>query len=174
MILMEIEQRLVKSKSLKKRILTTMVVSILIPFVILTIVLILMLTSNIDEFIGMGYSSIEVLKVPMIISFSLIAAGVIIVVLFAVTRIARRITLPIIDLTHSIENITEGDLTQEIAIDGKISRNEIGILAQSFQYLLVTMRLGNKSYYQGDLTLAFKNYNAALELFKTTKDHHGQ
>lgn len=59
MILMEIEQRLVKSKSLKKRILTTMVVSILIPFVILTIVLILMLTSNIDEFIGMGYSSIE-------------------------------------------------------------------------------------------------------------------
>lgn len=171
---MEIEQRLVKSKSLKKRILTTMVASILIPFVILTIVLILMLTTNIDEFVGLGYSSLETLKVPMVISFSIIAAGVIIVVLFAITRIARRITLPIIDLTHSIENITEGDLTQEIAIDDKISRNEIGILAQSFQYLLVTMRLGNKSYYQGDLNLAFKNYNAALELFKTTKDHHGQ
>lgn len=92
----------------------------------------------------------------MIISFSLIAAGVIIVVLFAVTIIARRITLPIIDLTHSIENITEGDLTQEIAIDGKISRNEIGILAQSFQYLLVTMRLGNKSYYQGELDSRFQ------------------
>jgi len=177
---MEIEQKLVRSKSLKKRIMTTMVVSILIPFVILTLVLTLMLTSNIDEFISLPSTppqvdlTLEVLKVPMIITFSLIAAGVIIVVLFAVTRIARRITLPIIDLTHSIENITKGDLTQEISIDGKISRNEIGILAQSFQYLLVTMRLGNKSYYQGDMTLAFKNYNAALELFKTTKDHHGQ
>ena len=177
---MEIEQRIVKSKSLKKRIMTTMVVSILIPFVILTLVLILMLMSNIDEFVGLPSTpaevdlTLEALKVPMIISFSLITAGVIIIVLFAVTRIARRITLPIIDLTHSIENITEGDLTQEISIDGKIRRNEIGILAQSFQYLLVTMRLGNKSYYQGDMTLAFKNYNAALELFKTTKDHHGQ
>jgi len=177
---MEIEQRIVKSKSLKKRIMTTMVVSILIPFVILTLVLILMLMSNIDEFVGLPSTpaevdlTLEALKVPMIISFSLITAGVIIIVLFAVTRIARRITLPIIDLTHSIENITEGDLTQEISIDGKIRRNEIGILAQSFQYLLVTMRLGNKSYYQGDMALAFANYNAALELFKTTKDHHGQ
>jgi len=177
---MEIEQRIVKSKSLKKRIMTTMVVSILIPFVILTLVLMLMLMSNIDEFVGLPSTpaevdlTLEALKVPMIISFSLITAGVIIIVLFAVTRIARRITLPIIDLTHSIENITEGDLTQEISIDGKIRRNEIGILAQSFQYLLVTMRLGNKSYYQGDMALAFANYNAALELFKTTKDHHGQ
>jgi len=171
---MEIEQRLVKSKSLKKRITTTMVVCILIPFVILTLVLMLMLMSNIDEFIVDGYTSLEVLKVPMIISFSLIAAGVIIIVLFAVAKIAQRITLPIIDLTHSIEKITEGDLTQEIPIDGRIRGNEIGMLAQSFQYLLVTMRLGNKSYYQGDMALAFKNYNAALDLFKSTKDHHGQ
>jgi len=171
---MQIEERLVKSKSLKKRIMTTMVVSILIPFILLTLILILMLMSNIDEFIVLGYTSLEALKVPMVISFSLIAAGVIIIVLFGVTRIAQRITLPIIDLTHSIENITEGDLSQEIIIDGRIRGNEIGLLAQSFQNLLVTMRLGNKSYYQGDLTLAFANYNAALELFKSTKDHHGQ
>ncbi len=171
---MEIEKRLVKNKSLKKRIMTTMVVSIIIPFMLLTVILILMLISNIDEFIVLGYTSLEALKVPMLISFSLIASGVIIIVLFGVTRIAQRITLPIIDLTHSIENITEGDLSQEIIIDGRIRGNEIGVLAQSFQNLLVTMRLGNKSYYQGDLTLAFANYNAALELFKSTKDHHGQ
>ncbi len=171
---MEIEQRLVKSKSLKKRIMTTMVVCILIPFMILTLVLLLMLMTNIDEFVGLGYTQLEVLKVPMIITFSLVAAGIIIIVLFAVTIIARSITLPIIDLTHSIEHITEGDLTQEILIDGKIRGNEIGILAQSFQNLLVVMRLGNISYYQGDMALAFKNYNAALELFKSTKEHHGQ
>ena len=171
---MQIEEKLVKNRSLKKRIMTTMVVSILIPFMLLTIILILMLISNIDEFIDLGYTSLEILKLPIIISFSLIAAGVIIVVLFGVMRIAQRITLPIIDLTHSIENITEGDLSQEIIIDGRIRGNEIGLLAQSFQSLLVTMRLGNKSYYQGDLTLAFANYNAALDLFKTTKDHHGQ
>jgi len=172
---MQIEEKLVKNRSLKKRIMTTMVVSILIPFMLLTIILILMLISNIDELIiDLGYTSLEILKLPIIISFSLIAAGVIIVVLFGVMRIAQRITLPIIDLTHSIENITEGDLSQEIIIDGRIRGNEIGLLAQSFQSLLVTMRLGNKSYYQGDLTLAFANYNAALDLFKTTKDHHGQ
>jgi len=171
---MEIEQRLVKGRSLKKRIMNTMVVCILIPFVVLTLILILMLLSNIDEFIGLGYASLGGLKVPMIISFSFIAAGVIIIVLFAVVKTALRITVPIIDLTHSIENITEGDLSQEITIDGRIRRNEIGMLAQSFQNLLVTMRLGNKSYYQGDMALAFANYNAALELFKSTKDYHGQ
>ena len=120
---MEIEQRLVKNRSLKKRITTTMVVSILIPFMLLTLILILMLISNIDEFIVDGHSQLEVLKLPIIISFSLIAGGVIIVVLFGVIRIAKRITLPIIDLTHSIENITEGDLSQEIMIDGRIRGN---------------------------------------------------
>ena len=171
---MEIEQRLGKNKSLKKRIMTTMVFSILIPFMVLTLILILMLISNIDEFILDGHSQLELLKLPIILSFSLIAVGVIFIVLFGVIRIANRITLPIIDLTHSLESITEGDLSQEIIIDGRIRGNEIGLLAQSFQSLLVTMRLGNKSYYQGDLTVAFANYNAALDLFKSTKDHHGQ
>ncbi|MHA1242201.1 MAG: hypothetical protein ACTSQU_15680, partial [Promethearchaeota archaeon] len=117
---MEIEGRLVKNRSLKKRITTTMVVSILIPFMLLTLILILMLISNIDEFIVDGHSQLEVLKLPIVISFSLIAVGVIFVVLFGVIRIAKRITLPIIDLTHSLENITEGDLSQEIIIDGRI------------------------------------------------------
>ena len=65
---MEIEKRLVKNRSLKKRITTTMVVSILIPFMLLTLILILMLISNIDEFIDDGHSQLEVLKLPIIVS----------------------------------------------------------------------------------------------------------
>jgi len=99
---------------------------------------------------------------------------IVIVVLFGIMHLSNRITAPIIDLTHSIENIAGGDLSQEIMIDGRIRGNEIGMLAQSFQNLLVTMRLGNVSYYRGDMTLAFANYNSALELFKSTKELHGQ
>jgi Mg-chelatase subunit ChlD len=36
------------------------------------------------------------------------------------------------------------------------------------------MRLGNEKYYQGDMFVAFKNYAAALELFKTTNNTKGQ
>ncbi|MHA2390655.1 MAG: tetratricopeptide repeat protein [Promethearchaeota archaeon] len=164
-----------RKKSLRKRIITTMVICILVPFLILTIALVLQLLSNIDEFIATGsYDYLEAFKAPIIITFIIIAAVIIFVIISAVIRISRRITLPINDLTQSIENITEGDLTQEISLDGRVRGDEIGILAQSFQNLLVTMRLGNKSYYQGDMHLAFRNYNAALELFQTTNNIHGQ
>jgi tetratricopeptide (TPR) repeat protein len=165
-----------RKKSLRRRIIVTMVICILIPFVILTFALIGLLFSNIDVFIAppYGYSSLEALKVPIIVTFLFVAILVIIVIYFAIVRISGRITIPINELTESIETIAEGDLSQEIPIDGRIRGNEIGILAQSFQNLLVTMRLGNKSYYQGDMTLAFANYNAALELFRTSKNLHGQ
>ncbi|MFX0036381.1 MAG: HAMP domain-containing protein, partial [Candidatus Hermodarchaeota archaeon] len=174
---MEIKEKFGKKRSLRQRIITTMVVCILIPFIILTIVLMLQLISNIDYFIEIGGGSndaLEALKAPLITTFIILAVLISVVIYFGVIRIARRITLPIINLTHSIENISKGDLTQEIPFDGRIRRNEIGVLAQSFQSLLVTMRLGNKSYYHGDMTLAFTNYNAALELFQTTNNLHGQ
>jgi tetratricopeptide (TPR) repeat protein len=151
-----------------------MIICILIPFVLLTIFLAYQLLTNIDYFITLGYSSLEALKSPLIITIIIIAIIISIVILLAVNGISRRITSPINELTQSIEKISEGDLTQEIPMSGRMRRNEIGILAQSFQSLLVTMRLGNKSYYQGNLTLAFKNYNAALELFQTTKNLHGE
>jgi len=171
---MQIEEKLVKSKSLRGRIITTMVACILIPFVILMVVSEFLLYSNINEFISLGYSSLIALRVPLVFLFIFVPAFIILVVLLAINYISNRITAPIIELTHSIENIAEGDLTQEIMIDGRIRGNEIGMLAQSFQHLLVTMRLGNVSYYRGDMTLAFANYNAALELFKSTRDLHGQ
>lgn len=163
-----------KKRSLRKRIIITMIVCILVPFLILTIALVLQLLSNIDFFISEGVSGLEVLKAPIIITFIIIAVVIIAVIILAVIRISRRITLPINDLTQSIENLTEGDLSQEISLDGRIRGDEIGVLAQSFQNLLVTMRLGNKSYYHGDMYLAFRNYNAALELFQTTNNIHGQ
>ena len=61
----------------------------------------------------------EALKAPIIVSFSIIAIIVFVLVLFGILNVAKRITLPIIDLTQSIENITEGDLTQEITIDSR-------------------------------------------------------
>ncbi|MHA2034988.1 MAG: tetratricopeptide repeat protein [Promethearchaeota archaeon] len=163
-----------RKKSLRKRIILTMIACILIPFVILTIVLILQLFSIIDEYIDLGFGSLEAFKVPLIITFIIVAIILSIVIIFGVIRISRRITVPINELTESIEMIAEGDLSQEIPMDGRIRGNEIGILAQSFQNLLVTMRLGNKSYYQGDMNLAFTNYNAALELFQTSKNINGQ
>jgi len=173
-IKMQIEEKLAKSKSLQNRIVTTMVVCIVIPFAILMIVVELLLISNIIEFINLGYSTLNALLLPLVLLFLIVPALIISVVLLAINYMSNRITAPIISLTHSIENIAEGDLSQEIMIDGRIRGNEIGVLAQSFQNLLVTMRLGNVSYYRGDMTLAFANYNAALDLFKSTRDPHGQ
>jgi len=171
-----ISQRIGRKKSLRRRIIITMAICILIPFVGLTIALILLTFSNIDVFVAppYGYTSLEALKAPIIITFIIVAVIIGIVIIFGIIAISGRITIPINELTHSIETIAEGDLSQEIPMDGRIRGNEIGILAQSFQNLLVTMRLGNKSYYQGDMTLAFANYNAALELFRTSKNLHGQ
>ncbi len=173
----EMNQDFSKKKSLKNRIMITMIICILLPFVILTLVLVLQLISNIDYFIDIGggaYDSLNTLKIPIIITFIFIAGIISVLIFFAVVRVSRGIILPINQLTKSIETITEGDLTQEIPMDGRARRNEIGILAQAFQSLLVTMRLGNKSYYHGDMTIAFGNYNAALELFRTTNNLHGQ
>jgi len=173
---MEYEQ-IGKKRSLKQRIIRTMVVCILIPFILMTIVFALQLNSNIDFFIeeaGGSDETLEALRVSLITVFIILAIVIIIVIYSGVLIVSQRITGPINELTQSIENMTEGDLTHEIAIEGKMRGNEIGILAQSFQSLLIIMRLGNKSYYSGDLTLAFKNYSSALDLFRTTKNLHGQ
>ena len=171
---MQIEEKLVKSKSLKGRIIGVMVASILVPFVLLMIALEFLLNSNINEFISLGFGSLNELRLPLVMTFLIVPMFIMLIVLFAIMRMSNRITAPIIELTRSIENVAEGDLSQEIMIDGRIRGNEIGMLAQSFQNLLVTMRLGNVSYYRGDMTLAFANYNAALELFKSTNDPHGR
>ncbi len=119
-------------------------------------------------------NTIAATSAPMIIAFIVILSILIIVILFGVLRMSKRITSPITQLTTSIDNMVRGDLTKEIPLDKKNRKNEIGVLAQSFQALLITMRLGNQSYYEGDIYLAYKNYAAALKLFDTTKNIKGQ
>ena len=117
---------------------------------------------------------ISALNIPMITSFFIVFSILFCFIIIAILSMSRRITRPITDLTDSIDNMVRGDLTKEIPLEKKRKSNEIGVLAQSFQALLITMRLGNQSYYQGDTHLAYKNYFAALELFKTTQNLKGQ
>nr|MDO8083307.1 tetratricopeptide repeat protein [Candidatus Sigynarchaeum springense] len=109
-----------------------------------------------------------------IIVFVGIAAAIFLVMYLMVIRVSKSITRPIVALTGAIENMTKGDLTNEIPMDAKSRGDELGTLAMSFQNLLTTMRLGNKSYYRGDMSLAYTNYKAALELFETTNNLRGQ
>jgi tetratricopeptide (TPR) repeat protein len=119
-------------------------------------------------------NSIFALTIPMIAIFIIILIFLFSLIIVAILKISRRITRPITHLTNSIDNMIRGDLTKEIPIDTKRRSNEIGFLAKSFQALLITMRLGNESYYQGDIYRAFKNYSAALQLFETTQNLKGQ
>ncbi|MFX0144547.1 MAG: HAMP domain-containing protein, partial [Candidatus Hodarchaeota archaeon] len=118
-------------------------------------------------------NSISALNIPMITILIIILAFLFSSIIIAILMMSRRITRPITHLTDSIDNMVRGDLTKEIPIEKKRRSNEIGVLAQSFQALLITMRLGNQSYYQGDIYLAYKNYSAALKLFKTTQNLKG-
>ncbi|MHA1681794.1 MAG: tetratricopeptide repeat protein [Promethearchaeota archaeon] len=114
------------------------------------------------------------MNLPSMILLIACAITLVILVYFLVISYSKRITRPITSLTRSIENMTRGDLSKEIPLDPRHKGDELGVLARSFQNLLVTMRLGNQSYYRGDLAVAFSNYNAALELFKTTENKRGQ
>ncbi len=118
--------------------------------------------------------ALAALNGPMVTVFIFVLIGIVVFIGFLIVRMSHRVTRPITDLTASIDGMAHGNLTQEIAIDAKHKGDEIGKLAQSFQALLVTMRLGNEKYYQGDTFVAFKNYAAALELFKTTNNVKGQ
>ena len=113
------------------------------------------------------------LMTPRIV-WSIVFLFILILGLWIVTvLLSRRITLPITDLTSSVDRMSRGDLSREIVMTNRNKRNEIGLMAQSLQNLLVTMRFGNKSYYQGDLNLAFQNYSTALELFQTVGNKKG-
>ena len=118
--------------------------------------------------------NLAALNTVAIIVFICAAAAIFVVVYFLVIKVSHSITRPVTTLTNAIENMTKGDLTKEIPMDAKSRGDELGTLAKSFQNLLITMRLGNKSYYRGDMSVAYTNYQAALELFLTTKNLRGQ
>jgi tetratricopeptide (TPR) repeat protein len=153
-------------RSIQRRITFTMVFSIFIPLLILSLISLKQITTFSNQ--------IDTTMTGNLVFLFLMITGILIVIIFLVIKkITNKIVKPIHSLTQSIENMAMGNLQQEISIDSSFRDNEIGMLARSFQNLLVTMRLGNTSYYQGDMSLAFKNYSAAKELFETTKNLHG-
>jgi tetratricopeptide (TPR) repeat protein len=100
-----------------------------------------------------------------------VVAGTIIAAVVASVVLASRITKPIKQLTVLADRITEGNLTFEFTED---YNDEMRTLAQTFQNLLVTLRLGNVAYYEGDTHRAFENYKSALSLFNATGNKKGQ
>jgi tetratricopeptide (TPR) repeat protein len=113
------------------------------------------------------------LTAPTMTSFIILLICLVVGMVIFVIALSKYVTRPIRDLTLSVQTMGRGDLSKEIKIDKRHKKNEIGLLAQSFQNLLVTMRLGNSSYYQGDLNIAFNNYKAALQLFQTLDNTKG-
>ncbi len=158
---------LTKYGSIQGRIIKAMVGCVLIPLGILTVICLSQLTP-------FGVSLGVDVAGSMIAVFLVVVGSLIIVSFFVMIRVSRRIVNPIKELTQTIDGMTKGDLSQEVSLDAMQRGGELGVLAQAFQNLLITMRLGNQSYYQGDMTLAFSNYNAALELFQTTSNQKGQ
>lgn len=129
-----------------------------------------------EEVLASGVSlraALTNLTTPTFVTFIIVLIAVCVVMVFAVAWFAKRITAPIHGLTESVEKMTKGDLSNEISIDPRHRKNELGLLAQSFQSLLITMRMGNQSYYRGDLHLAYSNYMAALQLFETMNNKKG-
>jgi len=92
-------------------------------------------------------------------------------VITASVVLAGRITRPIKQLTKMAENIANGNLSYE---PSEAYSDEMATLAKSFHNLLITLRLGNVAYYEGDTRRAFENYKSALALFSATGNRSGQ
>jgi tetratricopeptide (TPR) repeat protein len=84
--------------------------------------------------------------------------------------LANRIVRPIKELTDAARSVSEGNLNVNLAAGYK---DELQTLARSFQNILVTLRLGNIAYYEGDSNKALENYTSALSLFEATENLKG-
>jgi tetratricopeptide (TPR) repeat protein len=84
--------------------------------------------------------------------------------------LANRIVRPIKELTDAARSVSEGNLNVNLATGYK---DELLTLARSFQNILVTLRLGNIAYYEGDSNKALENYTSALSLFEATENLKG-
>ena len=97
------------------------------------------------------------------------AIGIIFVIV-AGTRLATRIVKPIKELTEAAHAVSEGNLNVSLSSGFK---DELKTLARSFENVLVTLRLGNIAYYEGDSNKALENYTSALQLFEATENKKG-
>ena len=112
----------------------------------------------------------ETTDTSVMIIIAMVAITIICVIVASIF-LAKRITRPITQLTILTDQITQGNLRMNITEE---YTDEMRILAQSFQNLLITLRLGNVAYYEGDTKRAFENYKSALSLFSATDNKKGQ
>jgi len=101
----------------------------------------------------------------------LIDAIAIVMVIGVGVVLANRIVRPIKELADAARSVSEGNLNVNLASRYK---DELRTLARSFQNILVTLRLGNIAYYEGDSNKALENYTSALLLFEATENRKGQ
>lgn len=99
-----------------------------------------------------------------------IDAVAILVVIGMGVALANRIIRPIKELTEAAHAVSEGNLNVNLTARFK---DELQTLARSFQNVLVTLRLGNIAYYEGDSNKALENYTSALQLFEATENQKG-
>ncbi len=97
------------------------------------------------------------------------------VVIIGVTSnyVSKRIVHPITNLTKMMNFISKGSISREIPIEARSAQDEIAMLTNSFQNLVTMLRLGNSDYYRGNLDLAAKNYQKALEIFEIAENKKG-
>jgi len=105
-----------------------------------------------------------------VMNFILIIIVFLVIVIITGIFLSLKLVQPIKQLTTVAEHITHGNFHTKINVN---TRDEISVLAESFKNLLVTLRLGNRSYYKGDLKRALENYKEALALFETTDNQKG-
>jgi len=99
-----------------------------------------------------------------------IDVAAILVVIGAGVVLANRIIRPIKELAEAARAVSDGNLNVNLTARFK---DELQTLARSFQNVLVTLRLGNVAYYEGDSNKAMENYTSALELFQATGNKKG-
>ena len=99
--------------------------------------------------------------------------GSVVLIGFTSSYVSKRIVNPITNLTKMMNFISQGSISREIPMESKSANDEIAVLTSSFQNLITMLRLGNSDYYRGNLDLAAKNYNKALEIFKISGNQKG-
>jgi tetratricopeptide (TPR) repeat protein len=133
----------------------------------------LVLVVPVDEIVApieVAESEIDSESSAALTNFIIITIIFIVVVVVIGMTLSSRLVRPIKQLTQAADLISGGNYNADVAVT---SKDEIAVLADSFKNILTTLRLGNRSYYKGDLQKALDNYRDAMVLFETTGNQKG-
>lgn len=109
-----------------------------------------------------GYKQLKILENPVKTSyFTILLVITLLIVFFAIwigNNLARKITVPILELAEGTHAVASGNLDYKISID---SKDEIGELVKSFNRMTEDIKAGKAGLESANLTL--RNINAELE-----------